>query len=252
MQVARFAINFLFLNENSTYQSERFKLKTMTDLLLRDMDPEDMSEVLMKIEDSFGFKFGKTELKDVTTFGELCDIIVSKFKQYNNVQDCTTQQAFYKLRDSISKVLSLDKSSITTDTQLHELLPKQSHRHTIRQIEEQLGFKLNLLHPPNFISIPLGFILVASFIGLFINWQPSLVGFVFSLAGIMVASHFANVLTVKTVGQVADKMSKENYLKSRRISGTVNKTEIEKKVKEIFSQELELAPTTLTRDATFN
>jgi hypothetical protein len=49
----------------------------MTDLdtyELFNVDPDEISDVLVKIQKSFGFQFGDTELKDVKTFGELCDI----------------------------------------------------------------------------------------------------------------------------------------------------------------------------------
>lgn len=47
---------------------------------LKNIDPEDVGDVLRKVEKSFGFKFGDTELKDVKTFGELCDIITNKVR----------------------------------------------------------------------------------------------------------------------------------------------------------------------------
>ena len=34
---------------------------------LSNVDPDDISDVLVKVEKSFGFKFGNTELKDVKT-----------------------------------------------------------------------------------------------------------------------------------------------------------------------------------------
>ncbi len=45
---------------------------------LRNIDPDEISDVLVKVEKSFGIKFGDTELIDVSTFGNLCDIIVKK------------------------------------------------------------------------------------------------------------------------------------------------------------------------------
>lgn len=84
---------------------------------LCNVDPDDISDVLIKIEKSFGFRFGDTELKDVKTFGELCDIITSKVPGENS-SDCTTQQAFYKVRNAIADVLLLDKASLTPDSDL--------------------------------------------------------------------------------------------------------------------------------------
>ncbi len=102
----------------------------MTDIStieLKNIDSEDLSDVLTKVEKSFGFKFGKTELKDVSSFGELCDIITDKVKGCN-LKDCTTQQAFYKLRSAICVTLNVDRKFVTTETNLLELFPRNFRR----------------------------------------------------------------------------------------------------------------------------
>jgi hypothetical protein len=53
---------------------------------------------------------------------------------------------------------------------------------------------------------------------------------------------------VQTVGQVAEKMQRENYVKSRRNPGTVNKKEIEKILTDWFSEEFELDKTQLRNE----
>ena len=45
---------------------------------LWNIDPDEISGVLVKVEKSFGIKFGSTELIDVSTFGKLYGIIVKK------------------------------------------------------------------------------------------------------------------------------------------------------------------------------
>jgi hypothetical protein len=222
----------------------------ITTIELKNIDSDDVSDVLVKVEKSFGFKFGKTELKDVTTFGELCDIITSKV-QGDNSNDCTTQQAFYKLRNAVSATLLIDKNIITTDTDLEELFPRHNRRQKIAAVESELGFKTKILRPKYWITATLAIILIASFIGLFIFWKVGLVGLIFAIVGFNVATKFANELDLQTVGQVAEKITRENYLKARRNPTTVNKNEIAQKVKELFSKDLDLEESVLTRQATF-
>lgn len=62
---------------------------------------------------------------------------------------------------------------------------------------------------------------------------------------------FATELEVRTVRQLAEKLSREDYLKVRRNSATANSNEIVQKVKEIFSKDLDLEESILTRQATF-
>jgi hypothetical protein len=222
----------------------------MTDYELKNIDPDDIGDLLVKVEKSFDIKFGDTELLHISKFGELCDHIANKI-QLDNSDDCTSQQAFYKLRDTISSTLQIDKKTIATNFSLAELLPRQSRRSRTKKIEEQLGFKLNILRPPHWVSGTLVFMLLASLVGLFFNWQIGLLGLAFFTAGLWFANKIGNELDLQTVGQVAEKMTRENYLKSRRNPKTFNKKEIEKVLTDWFSNDLDLDKSELTREAKF-
>lgn len=93
--------------------------------------------------------------------------------------------------------------------------------------------------------------LLTSLVGLFFNWQIGLLGLTFSIAGLWFANKIGNELDLQTVGQLAEKMTRENYLKSRRNPKTVNKNEIEKLLTELFIDDLGLDKNTLTREAKF-
>lgn len=225
----------------------------MTDLdtyELCNIDPEDISDVIVKVEKSFGFKFGENELKDTKTFGELCDIITSKV-QGDNSNDCTTQQAFYKLRNAIADTLLIDKNGITPDTGLQKLFPRNIRRQSVEAIDKHLGFKTKILRPKHSIIGTLAIIFIASLIGLFASWQAGLIGLTASIIAMTLATKFGNEIDLLTVGQFADKLSREHYLKSRRISTTVNKKEVEQKIKDLFIADLGLEEHQLTRQASF-
>jgi len=222
----------------------------MTDYELKNIDPDDISDLLVKVEKSFDIKFGDTELMHISTFGELCDHIASKI-QLDNSDDCTSQQAFYKLRDAISLTLQIDNKTISTNFSLADVLPRKSRRSRTQKLEEQLGFKLNILRPPHWVSGTLIITLLASLVGFFFNWQIGLLGLTFSIAGLSLASKIGNELDLLTVGQVAEKITRENYLKSRRNPKTFNKNEIENVLTDWFSNVLDLDKSKLTREAKF-
>lgn len=217
---------------------------------LCNVDPDDISDVLVKVEKSFGFKFGNTELKDVKTFGELCDVITSKVSGENS-SDCTTQQAFYKVRNALANALLLDKSTVTPDTHLQNILRRNIRRQSIKAIDKELAFKTNVLRTKHSITGTNIVILLASFVCLFVFWQAGLIGLIFSIICQSLATKFGNELDLLTVGQLADKISREHYLKSRRISTTANKKEIAQKVKELFIAELGIEESQLERQASF-
>ncbi|MFN7911931.1 MAG: acyl carrier protein [Bacteroidota bacterium] len=221
-----------------------------TDYELKNIDSEDIEDLLVKVENSFDIKFGDTELIEIMTFGQLCDHIANKI-QLDNSDDCTSQQAFYKLRNAISSTLQFDNKTITTDFPLVKLLPRQSRRVRTKKLEKHLGFKLNILRPPHWVTGTFVILLLASIVEIFFNWQIGLFGLLFSIAGLWVANKIGNELDLQTVGQVAEKMTRENYLKSRRNPKTFNKKEIEKVLTDWFSHELYINKNKLTRDAKF-
>jgi hypothetical protein len=217
---------------------------------LKNIDSGDLDDVLKKVEKSFGFQFGKTELKDVQTFGELCDIITSKV-QGDSTNDCTSQQAFYKLRGAVAATLYVDESSFTLSTTLQELFPRQQRLKQIKAVERKLGCQLNLLRPKHWITMTFLLVFLASLVALYFSWQVGLIGLASSIATYKIAYNFGKELDLKTVRELAEKIAREHYKKVRRNPATVNKAEVAKKVKELFMIELDLEEGVLTRQATF-
>ena len=64
---------------------------------LENIDSEDLNDTLCKIESSFGIYFTEDELPPKLSFGKFCNLIESKITGVN-IESCTSQQAFYKLR----------------------------------------------------------------------------------------------------------------------------------------------------------
>lgn len=119
--------------------------KTVMSTQHLDIDDEDFCmDMIPKIETSFGFHFEQHDLEYVSTFGELCQVVLAKIPGHN-VLDCTTQQAFYRIREAFKT--QLPAVAITPSTRLADLLPAESHkrRKTVAAVEAELGVKLNVL-----------------------------------------------------------------------------------------------------------
>lgn len=217
---------------------------------LKNIDPEDVGDVLLKVEKSFGFKFGDTELKDVKTFGELCDIITSKV-QGDNINDCTTQQTFYKLKAALLVITPFHKPDITTDTNLKQLFPRKTRLRLVHSLDKELGFKTNILRPRHWLPLSLAFVFFASLITLYFSWQAGLFGLAFSILAMMLAFKVGKEIDLRTVAELAEKIAREHYGKVRRKASTVNRNEIAQKVKELFMTDLDFEDEVLTREATF-
>ena len=217
---------------------------------LNNVDPEDIDDVLVKIERSFNISLNDTSRKDVKTFGKLCDIVVEKVKQTNN-DSCTTQQAFYKIRNAINSTVSPPKELIKPQTKLADIFPRETRLQVIAEIEKEMGFKINLLQPKQGVVGTFIFVLMASVVGFLYQPVMALIGLVVAFTGLLLAGKFGKELKVKTLGDLAEKVAREHYIKCRRDAATINRAEIAQKVKELFSTSLYLEPSVLTRDAKF-
>ncbi|MDN3550378.1 hypothetical protein [Mucilaginibacter aquaedulcis] len=217
---------------------------------LNNVDPEDIGDVLVKIERSFNIRLDDTSPKDVKTFGKLCDIVVEKVKQTNN-DSCTTQQAFYKIRNAINSTISPPKELIKPQTKLADIFPRDTRLQVIAEIEKEMGFKINLLQPKQGVVATFAFVLLASVAGFFYQPVMAFIGLIIAFAGLLLAGKFGKELKVKTLGDLAEKVAREHYIKCRRDAATINRAEISQKIKELFSSSLYLEPSVLTRDAKF-
>lgn len=221
------------------------------DVELENIDPFDISILLGKLEISFNITFHNAELKHVNTFGELCDLIVNKVEE-SNTSDCTTQQAFYKIRKAIVEVQQYDKDALKTATRLEELFPRKQRRQQIEKFERTLGLKPQILQAKVGVLILFISVFLASFIILFFSWPIGFGGMVLSFMGINISYKLGKKFNVKTVGQLAKKISREHYMKVRRNPSTVDQIEITQKVKTLFKDELGLEENVLTREARFS
>lgn len=198
----------------------------MKDYPLKNIDAFDLSDFLKKVERAYNIEFEEYEFNPINTVGELCTHIISKI-ELEDKNDCTSQQAFYKLRESVSEVLQIGKGSINPQTHLTDLLPKQNRRLLVQKTEEHLGFKLNILRPPYWLSVVLVVVFITSFIWLFFNWQTGVVGVLSSIVGFWFAGKMGYVFELRTIGEVARRMTMTEYFKSRRNPNTFNKKELE-------------------------
>jgi hypothetical protein len=217
---------------------------------LKNIDPEDIGEVLLKVEKSFGFKFGDTELKHMKTFGELCDLITRKATG-DSVNDCTTQQAFYKLRAALQLICLGKVDNINVETALEQLFPRQTRLGQVNSLDEHLGFKTNILRPKHWLTLCVVLMFFASLIGLYFSMKVGFAGIFFSLLMFKLSDRYGKEMDITTVGELSKKIAREHYRQTRRDATTINRNEVSKKVTELFMSDLYLEEKVLTREATF-
>ena len=105
-----------------------------------------IDDVLLKVQRSFNIKFDDSDLERVATIGDLCDAIQNKISLQHE-DACTTQHAFYLLRNAIAAATGTDKCSITPHSRLARLFPRENRHQAIDDMEQELGFGICLLQP---------------------------------------------------------------------------------------------------------
>lgn len=206
---------------------------------LPNIDIEDVEDILKQIEISYDIKFANAEMAHLKTFGEITDHIISKIELEENA-DCTSQQAFYKLREAISNINGIPKNEILPNTNLEVLIPRQ-RRKTISLIEKQLKVNIKAFYIPKYLVAILITFLFISIVALFFNWQYGLIGSFVCILLMKISDKTTTTFFDKTVGDLAKSMTYDNYIQSRRNSESVNRTEIKKNIKAKFIKELELS-----------
>lgn len=222
----------------------------MTEKKLNNIDHQDIEDVIKKVETTFGIQFHDGELSQISNLGQFCDYITDKI-QLEQSNDCTSQQAFYKLREAISRLLDIDKNTIAISSTLENIFPRQNRRIQIKKLEKYLGVKLKILRAPNWVSITLFIVLLISFVSILFKSLNGLFIFILSLSLLYLAEKLGNELDLETLGQLAEKMTREHYSKFRRKSNTINKKEVETVIINLFHHELFIEKEHLTRDASF-
>ncbi|MCC7298672.1 MAG: hypothetical protein IT244_10100 [Bacteroidia bacterium] len=213
---------------------------TLQNFKLKNIPTEDLEDVLAEVESSFGVQFESGELLHIGNLGELCKVIAAKIDGIDS-EDCSSQQAFYKLRNAISTSLQIDIKEMAPNTALEALLPKKNRRGLTKKLEDTLGFELRILRPPNWVYLVLVGSIIASFAVLFVQPMFGLIGLAFSSIGLYIANKTGRELKVQTLRQVAEKMTREHYREIRRNPHTINRKEIECILLDWFSSELVFA-----------
>src|SRR5690606_2202555 len=154
------------------------------------------------------------------------------------VSSCTSQQAFYKLRKSISKTNIANHTDVKIETKLEEIFPRKNRKVLIKMVDAELGFKLNILKAPDYITSSLFVAAIISFILLFFFWKAGLIGMTIVIFGFYLCDTLGNDLKIKTVKNLVEKVVMENYLSVRTETNTINKDELKDVLTMWFSENL--------------
>lgn len=211
---------------------------------LNSYDYENLDDCLEEIQHSFKIKFERGELEHVSNIDELIDEIISKIDLKHD-ENCTKQQAFYKLRNAIAEVRQLDPKAIHPQTELTELFDVRTIRSEKKTLEDKLGFELALVGLSAIVILSLLVFIIGSATLFFYNYKLALLSLVFCFIYYKLARVFSKEIQFRTMRELTEHVLSHNYRKVRRNPETINKKELDEIFRRLFSEYLDIEITKL-------
>lgn len=208
--------------------------------ILDTVDGLDSVEIIIAIENSFNIKFDdERDFEEVKTYGEFENLVLDKV-QGTEMNDCTSQQSFYKLREILVEDFNIPFKNITPKSQLNHIFPSKNRIKNVTFLKDKLKTETNFLKPDftlSFISVVL---IILSFYYFFNQFLLGLLLFVIGIFCAKIAQDFGKEFYVTNIGKLSEFMVKKDYKNSRRNSETYNPREVKEIIKEIFSDMLDI------------
>ena len=164
-------------------------------------------------------------------------------------EDCTKQQAFYKVRNAIALTKQINPTCIEPSSKLEDIFPRKNRRKDIRNFKQQIDIPLDILVMKTWVlgTLLIGFMI--SFIYFFFKWEYAVSGIAFFILLSWVLNKVAKEFEISSVKELAEKITREHYSKARRSSGTISKKEIVGIIQDVFIADHLLDREHLTPDA---
>lgn len=198
-------------------------------------DLEELYFALSNFERNYKVKFGEEEFEKIESFEDFIERIIAKF-DFVEMQDCTSQQIFYKLRRVIKDICP-EISDITLDTKLESIFPPKNRKQKIAELKKKLGFDFKILGAKMWITSILVITIFACFILMFVQlW--ALVIFIFSIIILKVVDRYGNAFTENTIRDLVNHLVQQHYFECRKDSNTINKKEFRNVMLDYFAEEI--------------
>ncbi len=191
--------------------------------------------MVLAVEDGFQIHITDEEAGEVSTVGNLYDLVVSKLEGKDSKR-CLTSAAFYRTRRGIIDALGLHRNDVRPSTALEVILPEETRREKWRRIQDSMKLKLpDLQHPGSSVStlLAVGIALTVG-PGLYVHRGPAGLALLF-LLGLVVGGFlvkFSPALAVafpnrdSTVGDLARDVVAINHGRLVAEIGTWNKNDV--------------------------
>jgi hypothetical protein len=195
----------------------------MQDWSFENIDEEDLSDIILKVETAFNIQFQENELSLSMTVQDFYAIIINKIN-LRPVEDCTTQQVFYQMRSCIQEFVN--QPFLNPKTAFEAILPEKNRIVLLKKIESRLGLNDCLIESPSLYvilnAVGILFLLILLVLG---QWNDiTLLSLILSLNCLLLKT--CKDLKFQTIGEASEYITQHHYFKLRRNPDTYNPKEI--------------------------
>ncbi len=205
--------------------------------ILTDGDSLDFEDIVISIEKSLNIHFEQNDFEKVRTYADFETVVFSKLNG-SETNDCSSQQAFYKLRKLLVENFNVEFEKIKPQTSLEKIFPSKKRIEKIRLLQKLLNTKVHLLKPDFYLGFLAEISIIASiyffFSSFFLGIALLIIGLLFREFSVKYGKDFK----VNTVGELSDFMLNNDYQSARTNPETYNPREIKQIIKNIFSDTL--------------
>ena len=112
--------------------------------ILTDGDSLDFEDIVISIEKSLNIHFEQNDFEKVRTYADFETVVFSKLNG-SETNDCSSQQAFYKLRKLLVENFNVEFEKIKPQTSLEKIFPSKKRYPAIYNSSEWVTFSMYVL-----------------------------------------------------------------------------------------------------------
>lgn len=211
----------------------------MENKYLTTIQTENLEDAITYLKQCFNLKFEKYELFHLQDLDQLSNHIIDKINKENST-DCTNQQAFYKIRKALQLSVGSKAKQLTPNSKLEDIIPRKNRKKQIKLLENQLGFKLKILTPKNYLANLSISAIILSMGFFYFDWKIGLLGFMLSKIFMDIVFSSGREYQYQTVRELIESTIYENYINFRRNKSTINKSELKLMLNKMFCEALDM------------
>jgi acyl carrier protein len=219
---------------------------------------DDATDLVIAVEDAFGFSIPDRDAERLDTVGKLYDYILAHRFQ-GKQEACLSSAAFYRIRRALVSVLQISRKDVRVSAELSKLIPVR-RRHAWRDLESATRLRLPQLERPSWVKLvvaaatfglaPLAFwLLLPSLPVLWLPFVPPIAGYVLLRATAPLAVELQPEFA--TVGGLTKVVLAKNYGAISDDCGCSNADEVWASLRSIIVEQLGVRPEDVTKEASF-